>query len=297
MLPEPLDEVVGLTYLLMRIVDTIEDDVSIDDATRRQWLLEFDAVLLGEAGATTTPAKIKESLGAHDAERALMRAADEVIARLRACGESYAGAAFVCARKMIAGVVKLLDRAAQRSKPYPAVADLDELREYCYYVAGVVGEFLVASIGGYLHRDDIASMDPEGIELGLGLQLCNILKDAARDSEDGRRYLPMTAAGDGDAAGRTFDEVSTHARACLRGGQKFILAIPPEESGIRKFAGLPWVWATLTIARTESTPTAGKINRAAITETIDRFEAIAADDAALTAWFEELLAHTPSAIS
>jgi phytoene synthase len=61
-----------------------------------------------------------------------------------------------------------------------------ELREYCYLVAGTVG-LLVAPILGC--RDESALV--HAVELGIAMQLTNIIRDVAEDGAGGRLYLPL----------------------------------------------------------------------------------------------------------
>lgn len=65
-------------------------------------------------------------------------------------------------------------------------ASWDDLRRYCYHVAGTVG-LMVAPILGC--RDPHAL--PHAAELGIAMQLTNILRDVAEDAEMGRLYLPL----------------------------------------------------------------------------------------------------------
>jgi phytoene synthase len=62
----------------------------------------------------------------------------------------------------------------------------DELREYCRLVASVVGRMCVRIFG---FTDDAALHYAD--ELGLALQLTNILRDVREDAEMGRIYLPQ----------------------------------------------------------------------------------------------------------
>jgi phytoene synthase len=62
----------------------------------------------------------------------------------------------------------------------------DELKEYCYLVASSVG-LMCRQIFGY--RND--STRDYAINLGIALQLTNILRDIKEDAKRGRIYLPM----------------------------------------------------------------------------------------------------------
>lgn len=65
-------------------------------------------------------------------------------------------------------------------------ANWSELRAYCYYVAGTVG-LMVAPILGC--RDQAAMR--YAANLGIAMQLTNILRDVAEDAEVNRLYLPL----------------------------------------------------------------------------------------------------------
>jgi phytoene synthase len=62
----------------------------------------------------------------------------------------------------------------------------EELRQYCRLVASVVGRMCVR-IFGFTDDEALARAD----DLGLALQLTNILRDVREDAEMGRIYLPQ----------------------------------------------------------------------------------------------------------
>ena len=65
-------------------------------------------------------------------------------------------------------------------------ATFEELRVYCYRVACAVG-LVSIEIFGY-HNPGCKQY---AIELGLALQMTNIIRDVGKDLEDGRIYLPL----------------------------------------------------------------------------------------------------------
>jgi 15-cis-phytoene synthase len=65
-------------------------------------------------------------------------------------------------------------------------ASFEELYEYCYRVAGAVGLACI-EIFGY---SDLRARD-YAVNLGVALQLTNILRDLRADAERGRIYLPL----------------------------------------------------------------------------------------------------------
>lgn len=62
----------------------------------------------------------------------------------------------------------------------------DDLVEYCYRVASTVG-LMCIEIFGYKNK----STRDYAVNLGLALQLTNIIRDVGKDSESGRIYIPQ----------------------------------------------------------------------------------------------------------
>lgn len=63
--------------------------------------------------------------------------------------------------------------------------DFDDLLDYCYHVAGVVGAMMARVMGV---RDPGALT--RAVDLGLAFQLTNICRDVQEDAANGRIYLP-----------------------------------------------------------------------------------------------------------
>ncbi|HKS70903.1 MAG TPA: phytoene/squalene synthase family protein [Ktedonobacterales bacterium] len=84
-----------------------------------------------------------------------------------------------------------------------AYTTYDDLRTYCYRVAGTVG-LLMAPILGYTDARAL----PHAVDLGIAMQLTNIVRDVGEDAARGRVYLP-----DEDLAscGYTRDELARGA--------------------------------------------------------------------------------------
>ena len=62
----------------------------------------------------------------------------------------------------------------------------EDLKLYCYRVASTVG-LMCIEIFGYKHK----SAKDFAVDLGIALQLTNILRDVKKDSQNGRIYLPQ----------------------------------------------------------------------------------------------------------
>ena len=74
----------------------------------------------------------------------------------------------------------------------------DDLTYYCYCVASTIGRLSLAVFG----TTDLATAEPIADQLGLALQLTNILRDIVEDRGNGRIYLPKEEL---DRFGVTFD--------------------------------------------------------------------------------------------
>ena len=94
-------------------------------------------------------------------------------------------------RDMIAG--QFMDLSYNRYQTF------DELKLYCYRVAGTVG-LMSNAILGIGHDNDAVPWDKEksfhnpseeAIALGIAMQLTNILRDVGEDAQRGRIYLPL----------------------------------------------------------------------------------------------------------
>ncbi|MGR6546151.1 phytoene/squalene synthase family protein [Paenibacillus tundrae] len=64
---------------------------------------------------------------------------------------------------------------------------MKELEHYCYLVAGTVGEMLLP----VLRDDNGAEVAVNGIALGKGMQIVNIIRDVGEDRARARRYVPL----------------------------------------------------------------------------------------------------------
>src|SRR4029077_5047714 len=85
-------------------------------------------------------------------------------------------------------------------------ATFEELRVYCYRVASAVG-LISIEIFGYRN----AGCKQYAVELGLALQMTNIIRDVGKDLHDGRIYLPQEdlarfSYSEADLQDRQYDE-------------------------------------------------------------------------------------------
>jgi len=265
---------VGVTnaYLLCRIADTIEDQTSGSAAARLGLLHRFVAVLCGREDAGQLARELLPRLSEHTlpAERELILNADRIVRLTAALDAPQRAAIERCVELMCEGMHQF-----QRTASLEGLARMSDLDEYCYYVAGVVGEMLTELFCAYspaIERQR-AGLQKLCVSFAEGLQMTNILKDVWDDRERGACWLPRDVFArhgvelanlrpESQPAG--FDagmrELIGVAHAHLRNALAFTLLIPRAEGGIRRFCLWAIGLAVLTLQRLAHTPgfTAGR---------------------------------------
>lgn len=255
-------------YLLCRLADTIEDDVGLDNAQKQDFHRRFVAVVEGSEPVEPFARDLSPLLSdrALDDEKDLVRNADKVIRITHGFSSAERAALTRCVRIMCAGMPEF-----QRNKSLKGLADLDEMGEYCYYVAGVVGEMCTELF--CLHCPELKPsrehMMRLAVSFGQGLQMTNILKDIWDDQEAGACWLPRSvfAGADGfqlenlrrhhqsEAFRRGMNELVGVAHAHLRNALAYTCMIPKRETGIRRFCLWAIGLAVLTLRKIHRNPT------------------------------------------
>ena len=266
-LPELLAEVMTNAYLLCRLADTIEDDVGLDNEQKSQFHARFVKVVKGESTAEPFATDLLPLLSDRvlPAERDLVRNTPAVIRVTHSFSPAERAALTRCVSIMCRGMPEF-----QRSKSLRGLADLDELSDYCYYVAGVVGEMCTELF--CLHCADLVpqrdAMLRLAVSFGQGLQMTNILKDIWDDRQADTCWLPRSVFADGcrdlehleewhtsDVFRDGLNELLGVAHAHLRNALEYTCMIPKREAGIRRFCLWAIGLAVLTLRKIHRHPT------------------------------------------
>jgi phytoene synthase len=154
LLPPERRRALHAVYAFCRFIDDIADDEAIREPALllRRWREELDRVY---AGVPT---------------RALSRALADSARRFTIPRDLFV--------EIIAGVEMDLSRKRYQT--------FEELRPYCYRVASALGLICIEIFG---YRNPSAKLYAEN--LGLALQLTNIIRDVGEDAARGRIYLPL----------------------------------------------------------------------------------------------------------
>ena len=264
-LPEPTRREVTVAYLLFRVADTLEDATLWPRPRKIAELARFAELLqnpTSDAAVELATAWVDDPPLAHDGYLELL--ADLPIVLRAHLGLSERARALVAdhtcrtADRMSTFVAKEQDGLLQ-------LHSLDELRSYCYGVAGIVGELLTELF--VLDREALApaadQLRADASRFGEALQLVNILKDAAFDTVEGRRYLP-----EGVEIGQLFALARGDLETAGRYSSRLFAQRAPR--GIVAFALLPILLAWGTLDRVERDGAGAKLTRPEVREILDR---------------------------
>jgi farnesyl-diphosphate farnesyltransferase len=194
-LPQPTRDEVGIAYLLFRIIDTFEDAILWPPALRLEALKQFVGLLDRPPGESRTLAETwtREPPLKHAGYQELLARTPYVLERYRALRPE----AQAILRAHVARSAEGMASFVARVQPEGSLQldTVDDLRAYCYAVAGIVGEMLTELF--LLGRPQLTRVASElrshAAAFGEGLQLVNILKDARPDAAEGRTFLPRLA--------------------------------------------------------------------------------------------------------
>lgn len=255
-LPEPTRREVMIAYLLFRIADTFEDAAHWEPAARRAALAEFEGLLREwrpDEAARRAAAWSAAGPSDHEGYR-------ELIAKSPSVLEAFFALDPEAVEPIRAHVVRSAEGMAgfvsETREGRLTLSTLEDLRRYCYVVAGIVGEMLTELF--LLKRPPLAAAS-EGLRsraatFGEALQLVNILKDSAEDAREGRRYLPecVPAAEVFALARRDLDVAEAYTRLLLTAGAP---------RGVVEFCALPTALARATLDRVEARGPGAKVSR------------------------------------
>ena len=258
-LPEQLLVETMIFYLVLRALDTVEDDMTAfpSNDVKIGHLLEFHKTALGDpnwsmtgVGEADEALLLEEFPKCHDVFKSLSPQSKRVIVDIT--------------QRMAAGMAEFVGKDLGQG-----TATLKEYDRYCHFVAGLVGEGLSrlfacsglekASLSAELHLSD---------QMGLFLQKTNIIRDYLEDYVDGRAFWPAevwkkhSKSGDlGYFSHQGSEEVNRRSRECLNELVTNALELAPDCLAylgllqcqeIFRFCAIPQVMAIATLDKGEN---------------------------------------------
>lgn len=175
-----LKDAIMLFYLILRALDTAEDDMTIDPTIKVPLLRTFHDKL-----KTTDFAY----LNSKDKDAVVLAEFPIILAEYHKLKPEYQDIIKDITDKMGNGMADYILDEKFNLEGVHTVKDYDL---YCHYVAGLVGEGLTKLfvLAGFANKDLMNDDFEKSESMGLFLQKTNIIRDYNEDLEDGRSFWP-----------------------------------------------------------------------------------------------------------
>ena len=274
-LPEPLHSWVGLSYLLCRIVDTIEDSAWPSPEAQFAAFQTFDDCLLNAQKAQKTESWVHSfPADLPPGERLLIGDTTRLLRDYHALPKPVHETIYKLVLSMSQGMQHF---CRNRKAGQLRLGTLAEVNQYCFFVAGVVGELLANLVARVEPRFSLSQVSLlRAHHFGLFLQKVNLLKDQVTDEQVGRHLIPS----------RELVEDSSQVNAL--GALDFLIDVPKEQLEFRRFCA----WSlflgleALSVARDSlRSQRVLKVSRADMSDIFMQVEGALSDDVALRALF------------
>lgn len=270
---------VGLSYLLCRILDTVEDAIWPSPEAREEAFARFAAYMAAAPSELEAGAWAGTFPAIPDSERALLEDCARIFGDLQALPPSV--------REKISRPVMNMFRGmrffTREHKPGQAIrlSSLAEVNQYCFFVAGLVGDLLTELVAERWPSMMVSpGMVVDAHHFGLFLQKINLLKDQAADEKEGRFLVPSRP------------ELVASLRRDAEGALRYLQSLPIAEKGFRLFCGWSLFLGLASLPWTERSWARGifsKIPRALTQKLLGTVERVIDDNAELLALFQKML--------
>jgi phytoene/squalene synthetase len=270
-LDSPFRERVALSYLLLRVLDTVED-APFQDRQLQQRQFETFRRFLRVPPSRAQVDLFRASFAGQitDGERDLLADTHAFLEDAHQLPAAPRDVIFSAIDRMAQGM------AAYQLRPLPLrLVDLEDVTRYCCIVAGLVGELLTRlwTLGGEAPPRMMLAY-----RFGLFLQKVNILKDQAEDEAAERLLVPDRR------------EILASLRADGEGALAYLTSLPRSERGYRTFCAWSLMLGASSLSLMEGPR---ESHRAQTLALLARTAAIAQDNEALRRQFAELLPRLP----
>ncbi|MGB9963716.1 phytoene/squalene synthase family protein [Halobacterium sp. CBA1126] len=268
-LDEPMATRICVGYLLCRVADTVEDATSIPPEEQAALLRAYDRALDPDDG--TTAAEFGDAVEAHvpaepDADWTVVTEAPRVFRAFESLDADAQAAIRPTVREMTTGMASFVERYAGDGGL--RIQSVEELEEYCWYVAGTVGELVTELLAADADGEAAATMREHARSFALLLQLVNVAKDVRPDyHEENNVYLPATwldEAGvdpervadpsNADRVGGVVERVVDRARGYADGAQRWLEAMPTTSGNTVAAWTVPYLLAVGTMRELRERP-------------------------------------------
>lgn len=263
-LKEPLRTEVCITYLICRILDTIEDSPSLSFNRKKAAINFFLDGLKNKNQKKELLSEIFNELDGRTAEydAELLRNGEMVKNAFHSIRKESQEAIYPWVCEMGKGMV-LYCKKMDGKNSLKQIKTLSDLEDYCYYIAGTVGFMLTTLFK--LNCNDIDNQKYEYLnnranDFGLSLQKVNILKDIRDDYLRGWVFIPLELLskagltpihllneGNSETLFNSLSPLFETLKNNLKSAFEYLTAIPETEKEVRLFLSTSLFFAGATI--------------------------------------------------
>lgn len=220
-----LKKTVGSAYLCMRAIDELEDHPELEDGVKSRLLRETSKMLHLPFDREAYESMLKPY------EQMLPEVSLRLADWISVCPPEIAPKVLESTAEMAEGMAKWVDRKF-------VIHTREDLDDYTYYVAGLVGTML----SDLWKWHDNTDTDPElAIGFGRGLQAVNMLRNLDEDRERGVSFVPD---------GWTRDDMFNYANENLAQADLYVKSI--KNKRILMFCKVPLALAHSTLKALKS---------------------------------------------
>ncbi len=266
---------VSISYLLCRMLDTIEDSSWKNETAKLQSFKLFQNFIL------VSPSEHEVHIWQHQFNAEIPAGERTLLAESFLIFSDFHELPIHIRSKICRGVLNMSRGMLYFSKKGSSrLKTLAEVNQYCFFVAGVVGELLTD-----LQSEKTIFLKVENLTLlshhfGLFLQKINLLKDQFKDEAEGRFLVPSRS--------QLFQSLAINARYSL----EYIQSIPIQSSGYRLFCS--WslflgIYSLDWIQKSWALKVLDKIPRILTEQLMLKIQSIIDDNKALESLFIEKL--------
>ncbi len=269
LLDPPMSDAICVGYLLCRVADTIEDAGHIPPEEQACLLNQYNDVL--DPDDPTTVDEFQDEVEGWIPEDdsndwSVVTNTPRVVETFSACPSSVREAVRPPVRELVGGMAMFVERHGDTDGL--RIHTLPELEEYCYYVAGTVGELITNLVCRDADAEQADRLRETSESFALLLQLVNVTKDVYVDYHDENNvYLPATWLGEkgipqddlcdpehhddvADVVARTAE----HADGFADDAQAYLETMPRERGNRLVAWAIPYLLAVGTLREVKKRP-------------------------------------------
>ncbi|XP_072906433.1 squalene synthase isoform X2 [Hemitrygon akajei] len=243
-----LRQAVCIFYLVLRALDTVEDDMSIPLEEKVPMLQNFHTYLYQPEWRYSQ---------SQEKDRQVLQDFPSISLEFRSLAKVYQDVIANICHRMGLGMAEFLQRRVESIKEWDT---------YCHYVAGLVGIGLSRLFAASELEDPVVGEDTDlANSMGLFLQKTNIIRDYLEDQQEGREFWPQevwskyaeklsdfTKPPNVQAALQCLNELITNALQHVPDVIKYLSRL--HNQSVFNFCAIPQVMAIATLAACYNNP-------------------------------------------